>query len=81
VWDGVAGTGTVFTYTWADQRPAEVDDYNIAVVELDGAVGQPVRIMSRVMGVDRSTLCCDMRVVVVFQEIDDDVAIPFFERS
>lgn len=79
-WDQVPGTGRVFTYTWADQR-ASMDSpiYNIAVIELDGTNGDPVRLMTQVRGVDKETLTIDLPVRAIFERFDDEVAVPFFE--
>ena len=79
-WDDLPGTGTVFTYTWADQRPlAETTPiYNISIVEVDGTQGEPVRIMTRVVA-DRGTLTVGLPVKVTFEKFDDEVSIPFFE--
>ena len=78
-WDPVAGTGTVFSYTWADQRASmESPLYNISVIELDGTSGEPVRLMTRVLNVDKETLRCDLPVEVTFEKVDDEIAVPFF---
>jgi uncharacterized protein len=49
-WDTLPGTGRVFTYTWVVQplHPAveSVTPYNVAVVEVDGTEGEPVRLVS-----------------------------------
>ena len=52
--------------------------YNIAVIELDGTEGEPVRIMTRVLEVDKDTLVVDLPVRVVFERFDDELAVPFF---
>jgi hypothetical protein len=78
-WDEVAGTGTVFTYTWADNRPlADSPLYNISVIELDGTEGEPVRIMTRVLDVDKDSLVCDLPVEVCFERFDDERSVPMF---
>jgi uncharacterized protein len=78
-WDDVPGTGTVFSYTWADTRAVgDSPLYNITVVELDGTQGEPVRVLSRVLDVDKEQLRCDLPVVVTFEPFDDDVAVPMF---
>jgi hypothetical protein len=78
-WDELPGTGTVFSYTWADQRPApEIPLYNISVVELDGTNGEAVRMMTRVVDVDKDSLRIGLPVEVTFEKIDDEVSIPFF---
>jgi uncharacterized OB-fold protein len=78
-WDEVPGTGTVFTYTWADQRPTfDIPLYNITVVELDGTQGEPVRLWTQVVDVTKEELRCDLAVEVCFSSFDDEVAVPMF---
>jgi uncharacterized OB-fold protein len=79
-WDDLPGTGTVFAYTWADQRPvADSSIYNISIIQLDGTTGQPVRLMTRVVDVDKASLRIGLPVGVTFEAVDDQVAIPFFK--
>jgi uncharacterized OB-fold protein len=79
-WDELPGTGRVFTYTWADQRAAmDSPIYNISVIELDGTQGEPVRLMTQVIGVDKETLTVDLPVEVSFQPFDEEIAVPFFK--
>jgi uncharacterized protein len=81
-WDELAGTGTVFSYTWADARPlADVPLYDISVIELDGTQGEPVRLMTRVVDVEREDLQVGLPVEVTFEKFDDEVAIPFFRPT
>jgi len=77
-WNELPGTGTVFSYTWANHRPAEIELYNVSVIEVDGTRGDPVRLMTRVVEVDEATLRCGLPVHVIFQAFDDQIAIPFF---
>jgi uncharacterized OB-fold protein len=81
-WDEVAGTGTVFTYTWVDESPhgamAQLGAYNISVIDLDGVQGETVRYMGRVVDADKQRLQCGLRVAVDFEPFDDEVAIPVF---
>src|SRR5262245_47250071 len=75
-WKGadLQGSGKVFSYTWADQR-ADPDSplYNIAVIELDGTEGEPVRLMTRVIEVDKDSLRIDLPVRVAFEPFDSEV--------
>lgn len=81
-WDPVAGTGKVFSYTWADQRPLpDSPMYNISVVELDGTQGEPVRLMTQVVDVDKATLAVDLPVEVSFEPFDDEISVPFFKPA
>jgi uncharacterized OB-fold protein len=54
--------------------------YNIAVVELDGTQGEPVRLLTRVVDIDRDDLVVDLPVEVAFDRVDDRVALPVFRR-
>jgi uncharacterized OB-fold protein len=78
-WEELPGTGTVFTFTWADERPLcdAVPLYNISVVEVDGTTGEPVRIMTRVEA-DKQKLRVGLPVQVTFEKFDDELSIPFF---
>ncbi len=79
-WDEVAGTGTVYTFTWADRRAmADWPLYNVSVIELDGTQGEPVRLMTRVVGVDKESLQVGMPVEVTFQPFDEEIAVPLFK--
>lgn len=78
-WSDVPGTGTVFSYTWADVRPVlDSPLYNIAVIELDGTEGEPVRLMTQVVDVGKEDLRCDIPVDVAFEPFDEEVAVPVF---
>jgi uncharacterized protein len=79
-WDRLTGTGTVFSYTWVDERPvAEIPLYNISVVELEGTHGEPVRVMTRVVGVDKAGLHVGLPVEVSFEVFDEELAVPWFK--
>jgi uncharacterized protein len=79
VWDEVPGTGRVYSYTWADQRPSmDSPVYNISVVELDGTHGEPVRLLTKVIDVERDRLVVDLAVRVIFEPFDEEVAVPWF---
>jgi uncharacterized OB-fold protein len=77
-WSPVLGTGRVFSYTWADfPVPADGQERNITVVELDGTDGpDSVRMMSWVVDVEREQLQCDLPVEVAFLAVDDEVSVP-----
>lgn len=74
-WDEtLPGTGSVFTWTWVD-RPmsealAEAGTYNISVVELDGIVGGPIRLLTNVFGVTKETLTPGLKVKVAFDPVE-----------
>ena len=78
-WHQLAGIGTVFTYTWADQRaPSESPLYNVSIVEIEGTQGEPVRLMTQVVDISRDELRCGLEVEVTFEQLDDEVAVPMF---
>jgi uncharacterized OB-fold protein len=78
-WASVPGTGRVFTYTWLDSPTHPTDTLNnIAVIELDGTKGEPVRVPGWVVGVDKSTLVCEMPVRVAFDPVTNEVAVPYW---
>jgi hypothetical protein len=78
----VPGTGLVYTYTWADQRAAmDSPIYNVTVIELDGTEGEPVRMITQVLDVEREALQVGLPVAVVFEPFDDEVAVPFFKPA
>ncbi|WP_419847814.1 Zn-ribbon domain-containing OB-fold protein [Candidatus Poriferisocius sp.] len=82
-WDEVDGTGRVYSFVWTHRPVVEIFEnlgvYNVAVVELDGTKGEPVRILSRVNGIDRDSLIVGLEVRVDFDPIDDEIALPVFE--
>lgn len=81
-WDEVSGNGTVYSYVWADQPVtplfAEYGVYNVSVIELDDTEGEPVRVVSRVNGVDKDTLRIGLPVEVDFDPVDSEIALPVF---
>lgn len=78
-WDALPGTGTVFSYTWADQRAVpESPLYNIVVIAVDGTVGEPVRLLTRVLDVTKEGLTVGLPVTVAFEALDDEVSVPMF---
>ena len=80
-WDEQPGTGTIFSYTWTDQPVlpslAGLGPYNISVIELDSTQGI-VRLLSRVVDVERPQVRIGLPVVVDFDPVDDQVALPIF---
>jgi uncharacterized OB-fold protein len=82
-WDAVAGRGRVFSYTWSHHpvHPAlaPLGVYNVAVIELDGTEGDPVRLVSWVEGVTPETLSIGLAVEVGFERIDEEIGLPIFK--
>ena len=81
-WDEVAGTGRVYSFVWTHRPVVDIFEnlgvYNAAVVELDGTVGEPVRILSRVNDIDRDGLVVGLEVRVEFDPVDGEIALPVF---
>jgi uncharacterized OB-fold protein len=77
-WTPVPGTGTVFSYTWADYPPSpDGSDRNITVVELDGTQGpDPVRMIGWVVDVPRDQLHIGLPVEVTLLPFDEELAVP-----
>jgi uncharacterized OB-fold protein len=55
--------------------------YNVTVIELDGTQGEPVRMITQVVEIERDALVVDLPVEVVFEPFDDEVAVPFFRPA
>lgn len=82
-WQDMQGTGTVFSYFWCNHpvapSVAELGVYNVAVVEIDGVEGDPVRLTTWVTDVDHDTLKIGLRVRVHFDPAGDGMALPIFK--
>jgi len=72
----------VFTYTWVVQplHPAveEAAPYNVAVVEVDGTEGEPVRLVTNIVDVTPETLRLGARVTLACDRLEDEVGLPRF---
>ena len=81
-WDTLPGTGRVFTYTWVVQplHPAieSAVPYNVAVVEVDGTEGEPVRLVSNVVDATEDTLQVGAPVTLACDRLEDEVGLPRF---
>ena len=76
-WQRVAGTGTVYTYTWLDAPTHAIAELqNISVIELDDTKGEPVRVPGWVVGVDKDSLVCGMAVEADYEMIAEGLAVP-----
>jgi uncharacterized OB-fold protein len=84
-WDTLPGTGRVFTYTWVVQPLHPVVEaavpYNVAVVEVDGASDEAVRIVSNVVDADEDTLRVGARVTLACDKLTDDIGLPRFQLA
>jgi uncharacterized OB-fold protein len=78
-WDRLAGTGVVYSYIWVPDRAREGGHYNVAVVTLDGTVGEPVRLLSNVVNAwEAGDLRVGQPVAVVGVPFADGLALPCF---
>jgi uncharacterized OB-fold protein len=77
-WTATSGTGTVFSFTWADYPPpSDGVERNIVVVELDSMLGpDPVRMLSWVADTTRDELRIGLAVEATFLPLNEDVAVP-----
>jgi len=80
-WVEASGHGTIYSYTVVRQHPhpffrARVP-YAYAIIELD----EGVRLISNVFTDNVDSLHCDMPVVVDFEDIDDELALPVFRPA
>ena len=80
-WAPAGGRGTLYSFALMHQvyDPAFADEvpYNIAVVELD----EGVRMTANVVGCANDELRIGMPLVVTFEQVSEEVAIPKFRRS
>ncbi|WP_019119703.1 Zn-ribbon domain-containing OB-fold protein [Brevibacillus massiliensis] len=78
-WEKASGRGRIYSYTvvhrafgpYADETP-----YFVAIVELE----EGVRMMTRILG-DREKIAIDNRVEVIFEQVDDDLTLPYFQLA
>ena len=82
-WVPSAGRGTVFTYTIVTHpvHPATkaAVPYNVAIVELEDCGG--VLVPGNVVDCPPEAVHVGMAVEVVFERVDDEIAIPRFVRA
>jgi len=80
-WDeNLPQTGTVYSYAWVDRPINEhLNDgkvYNYAVVELDGIIGNPVRLLTNVFDVDKESLHVGLKVKAAFDPVKGKYVTP-----
>jgi uncharacterized OB-fold protein len=84
-WDTLPGTGTVFTYTWVtDPIIPAIEDrvpYNVAIVEVDGTDGEPVRVVSNVVDATPETLAVGERVTLHCEAVSNDFGLARFRLA
>jgi uncharacterized OB-fold protein len=86
-WDTVPGTGTIMTYVWipdpARQGRSDLPSpyYNLAVVELDGTVGTPSRVVTNILDAWQiNDLQVGQRVELRCVKLSEAVGLPGFTR-
>jgi uncharacterized OB-fold protein len=83
-WADLPGTGVIYTYIWIPDRNRSSEQerpvlYNVAVVTLDGAEGDPVRILSNVVDAwDQDDLEVGQAVAMTAVEFEPGLALPCF---
>lgn len=81
------GTGTIYSYSWVPDRARSAEAgrevvYNVAIVELDGVVGGPLRMMSSVVDAwAQGDIEVGSAVEMVGIPVSDGVALPCFRRA
>jgi uncharacterized OB-fold protein len=76
-WDRLAGTGVIYSYIWVPDRAG--GRYNVAVVTLDGADGEPVRVLSNIVNAwEDGDLRVGQPVTVAGVPFADGLALPCF---
>jgi uncharacterized OB-fold protein len=80
-WAVVSGRGTLFSFGIMHQKyhPGFANDipYNIAIVELE----EGPRLQTNIVGIDNGELHVGLPVVVTFERVSDDVALPKFRPA
>jgi uncharacterized OB-fold protein len=80
-WASVSGRGTLFTFGIMHQKyhPGFASDipYNVAIVELE----EGPRLQSNIVGIANEELRVGMPVVVTFERLSEDVALPKFRPA
>ncbi len=78
-WVEASGQGRIHSYTVVHRGIPPFNEqtpYVVAIVELN----EGVRMISRIIG-DREKIEIDKPVSVVYEKIDDDVTLPYFQLS
>lgn len=78
-WVEASGLGRIHSYTVIHRAAPPFNEqapYVVAIIELN----EGVRMVSRVVG-DRDKISIDKQVSVVFEKIDDEVTLPYFQLS
>ena len=80
-WTAARGTGTLYSYTLVHQvfHPGFASEvpYNVAMVDLD----EGVRMVTNIVGLPDEELRVGMPLVVEFERISDELALPKFRPA
>lgn len=80
-WNACSGKGRLYSYSILHRAssPAfkEKVPYVLAVIELEGGI----KMMSHLINCDLAQVDVDMEVEVVFDDIDDEIAVPYFQPA
>ncbi len=80
-WTRCSGRGALYSYSVLHRAssPAfkEKVPYVLAIIELE----EGIRMMSHLINCDLAQIEMDMEVEVVFDDLDDDIAVPYFQPS
>ncbi len=80
-WSDLPGTGTVYSYTWIPDRGRDGRLYNVAVVDVDGTEGDPVRVLANVVDAwCQGEIVVGQRVEMIPVPFGDRLALPGFRR-
>lgn len=71
-WVEASGRGTVYSFSWISQKPPAAA-YNVAVIEL----AEGCRLMSRIEGVDESSLRIGLPVTAFISSADEAALLLF----
>ena len=80
-WTAAPGTGTLYSFTLVHQvfHPGFANEvpYNVAMVDLD----EGVRMITNIVGVPDDELRVGLPLVVTFERISDELALPKFRPA
>ncbi|HBN84803.1 MAG TPA: hypothetical protein DDZ89_13275 [Clostridiales bacterium] len=78
-WQETSGQGKIHSFTVVHKAPPAFrgeTPYVIGIIELE----EGVRMMSRIVG-DREKMVIDKPVSVIYEEIDDEITLPYFKLA
>ena len=77
-WSKASGKGKIYSYTvmlgGVEEKFTEDLPYVLAYVDLE----EGIRMMTRIVGCDPETVEIGMDVEVIFEEVTDEISLPFF---